>query len=917
MIRKSVAHYHVTEKLGEGGMGVVYRATDTKLNREVALKVLPEQFAKDAERMARFKREAQVLASLNHPNIAAIHGLAEEPGVLALVLELVEGPTLAERLRTGPLTLDETLAIARQIADALEAAHEKGVIHRDLKPANVKVTEEGTVKVLDFGLAKALEDPASGTDVANSPTLSIAATQAGVILGTAAYMSPEQAAGKKADRRCDIWSFGVVLWEMLTGTRLFTGETVSHILADVLKGEPDWDALPPETPPAVCRLLKRCLTRDRRNRLRDIGEARIAIEEYQNAPAEAAPAEGVSALPSPAPSGGRRILPWVVAGILAAGLAVALAALWQATRPIERTPMRLTVEVSPEAELVVDTGAAAVLSPDGTRLAFATQTGSDRMLYVRSLDSLDATPLPGTEGARQPFFSPDGQWVAFFTDSALKKVSITGGTLLTLAPAGSGGGARGGSWGEDDRIVFSAGTRVGLSIVAATGGTPAELTPLDTEKGERTHRWPHMLPGGKSALFMSHTANTNFDEGTIEAVGLESGKRKVLIQGGTYPHYLPTGLPRTESRGHLVYLREGTLFAVPFDSDRLEVTGTPAPVLEGVMENSTNGGGQIAFSQTGMAIYLSGEGAGEVGTVVWVNRQGRTQPLVGALAEYDSPRLSPNGKRLAVDIIGGTSSDVWIYDLERGARTRLTFDAALDMMPVWTPDGRYVTFTSDREGNLDIFWKRADGAGEAVRLTQNPEGEIPASWSPDGRVLLYEVSSRDTLWDLWTLRLDDDDLSKAKPGTPEVFLQTPFSEESARFSPDGRWIAYQSNESGPWEVYVRPFPGPGGRWQVSTSGGRKPLWSRDKRELFYRNGNREMVVRYNVDGDSFRAETPQLMFEGRFMDLGRFYARDVAPDGKRFVMLQSSVTEGEPADLTKVTLVLNFFDELRRSLPAN
>ena len=805
MIGKSISHYRVTEKLGEGGMGEVYRATDTKLGREVALKVLPPVFANDSQRMARFKREAHVLASLNHPNIASIYGLEESDGIHCLVLELVEGPTLAERIKEGAIPLEESLNIAKQIADALEAAHEKGVIHRDLKPANVKVTPEGMVKVLDFGLAKALAEPASEAAMENSPTASILPTHEGVILGTAAYMSPEQAMGKAVDKRADIWAFGVVLFEMLTGKRLFRGENTSETLAAVIKDDPDWNLLSTDTPLKIRELLRRCLQKDSRKRLHDIADARIEIEEVLADPSGtlALPAGGVGTQ-----TAWRRVLPWAVAGVFAL---VAAVGFWPEPEPIPPPSMRLSVEVTPGESSWTVQGAAAVISPDGTRLAFVTTDDQgQRKLYLRPLDQLQANALSGTEGAANPFFSPDGQWIAFFSGNKLKKVSVRGGAAVTLCDAPNG---RGGSWGEDGTIVLAPEIYSGLSRVSSAGGTREAVSTLDKEKGETTHRWPQVLPGGKAVLF---TVGIGSTDGNIEVQSLETGERKTLQLGGFYGRYLPTG--------HLVYMSEATLFAAPFDLARLEVTGPPAPILDDVRTSPNYWSGQFDFSQTGTLVYLTGGGAASEVSIFWMDPEGKTEPLLPTPRDYKNPSFSPDGKRLAVDIDEGGNSDLWVYELERETLSRLTFDEGNDHGPVWTPDGQWVTFASNRGGGrvLNLYWNRADGTGDAERLTESSNSQFPFSWSPDGKVLAFFEPSPGTNMDLWTLPMEGDGAGGLKPGKPTQFLRMSFRQWDPAFSPDGRWIAYQSDESGQFEVYVRPFPGPGGKWQISTTGGRMP-----------------------------------------------------------------------------------------------
>ncbi len=899
MIGKSIAHYRVTEMLGKGGMGVVYRATDTKLNRDVALKVLPEVFARDTDRMARFKREAHVLASLNHPNIASIYGLEESDGIHCLVLELVEGPTLAERIQEGAVPLEEALNIAKQIAEALEAAHEKGVIHRDLKPANVKVTPEGMVKVLDFGLAKAMAEEATQADASHSRTGSIMPTHEGVIIGTAGYMSPEQARGHEADKRADIWAFGVVLFEMLTGKRTFKGETTSDTLAAVLKLEPEWEVLPAETPATIRRLLRRCLEKDRKRRLHDIADARIEIDEGLAEPV------GEIGLPvgiPPPQSLWRRALPWAVAGMLT----VAFFALWWATRPKPKPPMRLSVELVPGESLWTEQGPAAVISPDGTRLAFVTTDGQGQQnLYLRPLDQLQANPLSGTEGAANPFFSPDGEWIGFFAENKLKKVSVSGGAAVTLCDAEGNG--RGGSWGEDGAIIFAPGPTVGLSRVSSAGGTPEAVTTLDGEKGEISHRWPQVLPGGEAILFTAGNPELGVDELNIEVQRLKNGDRRTVHQGGFYGRYLPTG--------HLVYVGKGTLFAAPFDLGRLEVTGPPAPILENIRTYIRYAAGQLDFSQTGTLVYLSGEAASQEVSIFWMDQEGKMEPLLSTPRQYFNPRFSPDGKRLAVNFVDGNTHDVWIYDLQREALSRLTFHEGTDITPGWTPDGRYVTFRSDRDGVVgNIYWKRADGAGEAERLTEGNYPQVPNSWSPDGKMLVFHENNPDTRSDLWMLPMEEDEQGALKPGKPVPFLRTPAREEDGIISPDGHWLAYSSTESGRYEVYVRPFPGPGGKWQISTDGGEFATWSPNRKELFYRTlgaPNRIMVVSYSVEGGPFRARKPRLWSEGQFTTRGGYRNFGLHPDGKRFAVLK--VAEDTAAqEVTHVNLVTNWFDEVRR-----
>jgi Tol biopolymer transport system component len=893
--------HEVLALLGQGGMGEVYQAHDTKLGRDVAIKVLPEAFAHDPQRLSRFQREAKLLASLNHPNIATIHGLEESNGTHYLVMELVPGETLRERvMREGALPVEEALAIAKQIAEALEAAHEKSIIHRDLKPANVKVTSEGKVKVLDFGLAKAFAGEEAVSDPSNSPTLSQAATLQGVILGTAAYMSPEQARGKSVDKRTDIWAFGCVLYELLTGKQAFTGEDITEILAAVVMKEPAFDALPAKTPPALQTLLSRCLRKDRRQRLPDAGAMRIEIEDALAAPSAGAATGG------PAMKGWRERLTQAAAATMTL-IAIAFAIGFVLRAPKPQQPMRLRADIGADASLYTTFGPAAILSPDGTRPTIVA-SGSDQKqrIYLRTLDQLQATALPGTENAGDPFFSPDGQWIGFFANGKLEKISVQGGAAVTLCDAPSD---RGGSWGDDGTIVFTPGVAAALFKVSSAGGTPQPLTTLDKQTGESTQRWPQVLPGGKAVLFTSSNRQGYYEDSDIVVYSIASGQRKTLQRGGFYARYLPTG--------HMVYIHEGTLFALPFDLKRLEVTGQPVPVLEGVMANPNNAGAQFSFSDTGSLAYLAGGGGGQNVSIYWMDREGKFQPLRETPGNYINPAFSPDGKSLALEINDGRRRDIWVFEWERDTLTRLTFGGEQNGYPVWTPDGHRIVYSSQEKGGVfNLWWIRADGAGDAQRLAESKNVQYAGSWRRDGKVLAFNQFDPGTGNDIMTLPIEGNEKSGWKPGEPKPFVNSTFDERGPAFSPDGRWLAYMSDESGSFEVYVRPFPGPGGKWQVSTSGGRYPKWSRNGKELFYRTGDSKiMVVTYAASGDSFRADKPQLWSPGQFTERGlSFYNFDLHPDGKRFAVLKAPGTE-QTAAVNKVSFIFNFFDELRRKLP--
>ena len=869
--------------------------------------MLPPAFANDRERMARFEREAHLLASLTHASIAAVYGLEQTPSGFALVMELVEGEDLSQRLRRGPIQLDEALRIALPITEALEWAHDHGVVHRDLKPANVKVTPDGRVKVLDFGLAKALDTAQPGVAEADqSPTLSFAATRAGIIMGTAAYMSPEQASGKTVDKRADVWSFGVLLYEILSGHRLFEGETVSHTLADVLRAEVDWSRLPENTPPAIRQLLERCLDRDLRHRLRDIGEARIAIESQlaSSASSLSRAASVAPARPLAAPPPSRQVwLPWAVAAVC---LALAATAWFVRPRPVTASAPRLRVDARIGGErLWTQVGPAIDLSADGSRMAYITGGESQRQLWVRQLDQLDSIKLSEGNGADNspyhPFFSPDGAWIGYVTSSELRKVPASGGTPLTLCKVNR---SRGASWGADDSIVFTPSPNDVLYRIPAAGGEPKPLTTLDKAKKEMTHRWPQILPGGAAVLFTAHSqAVGNFDNASIQVVTIATGERKVVHSGGTFGRYVPSG--------HLIFVNKGTVFAAPFDLKRLEVTGTPAPIVQNVTAGSDEGSMQLVFAGSGVMGYIRGGQVVAQYPIVWVDRDGRTARLTDDPGAYSNPRLSPDGRRLALTVWRDTNWDIWVYDLERSVPTRLTFDESPDTEQIWSPDGRELVFSSDRGGTSNLFRKPSDGSGEEKRVTKSDVPLWASSWSPDG-IHILATSSRPNL-DVGVVTLG---------GEPEIdwYLTSRFNESDAIFSPDGRWVAYASTESGRSEVYVRPFGPTGGRWQISDTGGAFPRWSRSGRELFFRTNEGIVSVAIDVAGGSLVTGKPNALFKGPFRGgiggisiAGNTFADyDVSADGKRFVMFPMATGVLEER-VGVVTLVTSWFDDLNRA----
>ena len=887
--------YEVIAEVGAGGMGIVYRARDTKLGRDVALKVLPDLFADDPERLARFQREARVLASLNHPNIASIYGLeesgpstgpvlsdarastgsarAESKGsgqaVRALVLELVEGPTLAERIAQGAIPVEEALPIAKQIADALEAAHEAGVIHRDLKPANVKVKADGMVKVLDFGLAKAL-DPSPTGDPSESPTMTAAATRMGVIMGTAAYMPPEQAAGKPVDKRGDIWSFGVVLFEMLTGHRLFTGETVSHVLASVLKTEPDWSLLPSDAPTNLLRLLRRCLERDRRNRLHDVADARLELTDLQAIPISQQ-RDGAAI--------DRSATGWSVFGVgisaLLVGSVVTALALWGLGQS----------DSSPVTRLVVDApdlfntawGPGVVVSPDGqTLVAGALREDGVTQLYRRSLDRFESQPIPGTEGAMDLFFSPDGQSIGFGHHETLRKVPLSGGEPVILCRVP--GGIWGATWGPDDSIIF--GHYDGLSQVSADGGEPQSVTTLGPADIQHTN--PHFLPDGKAVLFDI----SRDGEWYVAVRSLETGEQRELGDG-SQPHYLPTG--------HVLFARDTSLWAAPFDVRRLDITAEPRPVLEDVHQLRST---VFSTSQSGVLVFAPLQVVSQ--RLVRVDHEGHPTPLFSAADRLWYPRVAPDGRSVAV----GIDQDIWIIDVETTRRRRLTVNQTSGLFPFsWSPDGTEIVFTGS---NRQSFYRiQADGSGQPELVHEIEHPGWPTSWGSDHGTVVFHLNKPDTQRDLWTLDPDN--------GTSSPFLDTAFQERSASFSPDGGWVAYVSDEADQAEVYVQPYPGPGPKVTVSTDGGTEPVWSADGRQLFYRSGGQMVVVEVAAE-PTFAAGQARVLFEDpRYVsDQGGARSNpeyDVFPDGSALVMIEAG------ALLPRLHVVLNWFEELKALVP--
>jgi serine/threonine protein kinase len=879
MIGKTLAHYEITSQLGKGGMGEVYRAKDQKLGRDVAIKVLPEEFAKDADRVARFQREAKLLASLNHPNIAAIHGLEEAEGTNFLVLELVEGQTLADRIKAGPIPVEESLKLAMQIAEALEAAHEKGVIHRDLKPANIKVTPDGKVKVLDFGLAKAFAGEQREGTLTYSPTLSELATQQGIILGTAAYMSPEQAKGRIVDRHTDVWAFGVVLYEMLTGLQLFASDTVLDTLAGVLRKEPDWEKVPAKVRP----LLRRCLQKDPNRRLRDIADVKLELEEML--------ADTSDVLVQPAvPTKHRRQLRvglvWIAAAVVLS-LIIGGMAVWKLKPSKPRPVSRFYHELSEGQQFSDTLERAFAVSPDGTQFAYATKEG----IFLRSMAELNARLISGTkESPRKPFFSPDGKWIGYVSgvDGKLKKISINGGAPIPIIKDDSTGFL---SWGADDTIVYCK-TAGSIMRVSANGGNPEVLV---EGKGVNCYA-PQILPDGKTVMFTVGSSPLR-----IILQSLESGERKGLSVGDT-AQYLPTG--------HVVYAVDNNLFAIPFDLDSLSVTGGHVPVVEGIWR--AGGAPQYAVSEGGTLVYISGTVSGSLeNTLVWVYRNGKEEPLTTLPAnEYYYPRISPDGKRAALSVGPNETQDVWVWDFGLKTLTRLTFDKSEDGFPVWTPDGKRIAFhTHQKDARGSIYWKAADGTGEDEAVGSYPGVEIfPCSWSGDAKILLVTAGYAGTAIDIGAQSVEGD--KKYRPLLKEAYV-----EAQPHISRDGRWLTYASDESGQTQVYVRPFPELNkGRWQVSTNGGESPLWSPDEQELFYRNGDAVMVVPVKTE-PVFSREAAKILFRGTYDSSWPFDAWDIHPDGKRFLMIKRPPAQSTATGPPRINIVLNWLEELKQRVP--
>jgi serine/threonine protein kinase len=877
-IGASLGPYEITALLGSGGMGRVFRARDTRLKRDVAIKALPPEFELDRERGARFKREAEALAAVSHAHIAGIHDLVEVGGSQFLVLELVEGETLDDRVRRGPLPWREAVGIARQIADALETAHAHGIVHRDLKPTNVKITPGNQVKVLDFGLAKMLapDDPAASGDSSTPPPTftSPAMTVRGVILGTAAYMSPEQARGQAVGPQADIWALGCVLFEMLTGRPPFSGPTVTDVIAAVVRSEPDWSSLPDDTPTTVRTLLRRCLQKDRQQRVHDVADVRLQLEDALSS-AAAIEATGSARRPGVA-------LAW---GLAAASALIAIVLGVLLVRA-PRTPDAPEVRLSILTPATYDPSSIS-LSPDGSNIVFSAADSGTQRLWLRSLGQPEARPLPGTERATMPFWSPDSRSVAFFADGRLKRLDLDGGGTRTLAAALIPGG---GTWGTDGSIVFAPNALGGLLRVSANGGATAPASTL-AEVRQFAHRAPHFLGDGRHFVY--------------HVLGMGAGVYVAALDGSFVRRLRESDSNGVVSGGHLFYVLEGTLFAQPFDAERLELSGDPFIVTDGIAV--TPGSNRMAFSAAGgrMLAYRTGGPSG-LQQLTWFDRTGKTVASLGPanMSALLNPDLSSDETRVVVNRTVNNAQDIWLVDVERGSFSRFTLDDNVDQVPVWFPDGQRVVFSSNRNGPYNLYEKPASGAAEERVLLETSENKFAMDISTDGRFLLYRNTGPNTNWDLWALPLG----ANGPAASPIPVANTEFQEMMGEFSPDGRWIAYQSNESGRYEIYVRSFPESSLRLQISIDGGAQPRWRSNGRELFYvALDGRLMAVPLSTDPQGhLRAAAPIPLFTTRTpggpVPIPQKQQYAVSRDGQRFLV--NNIPE-EPL-ATPITVVLNW-----------
>lgn len=897
MVEATLAHYRVGPQLGAGGMGVVYQATDTHLGRQVALKLLHDSSVDDPARVARFEREARLLASLNHPNIGSIYGFEKSETCTFLVLELIPGETLAERIGRGPLPFRETLEVARQIAQALEAAHEVGVVHRDLKPANVKITPDGTAKVLDFGLAKGVlaADQNAHTVVRGDGSLE---TTPGTLVGTVSYMSPEQASGREIDQRTDIWAFGCVLFEMLTGVRPFAGTSNTEVLVAILDREPDWSLLPAGTPDNVRALLRRCLAKDLRARLRHAGDARLELEETLS---------GI--IPAVRATKPRRETRLVAALAIAALVVAASAgALWWALhRGDSKTPPRLVrfaIDLPAGKQIRPSWDIHMTFSRDSGRLLYLVNYPPPSTLYSRRLDNAESETLTDFAGFINPLYSPDGKWLLFAdtTKRELVKFPLSGGAPVPLAPFDM---FFRGDWSSDGYVYWNDHLMGSIIRTPEDGGPPERITKLDEKRLERSHRFARLIPGRNAVLFTVASGDIDsFDDARIDVFDLETKKQKTIVRGGTSARYSPSG--------HIVYARGGSLFAVPFDVDRLEVTGMPVKVLQGVLMSTSIGTAYFEISPNGDLAYAAGPPENGERTMYWVDRKGNAQALPLPPRPYLNPRISPDGEQVAYEV-EGANHDFYVYDFDRGVASRMTNDG-ISHAPVWSPDGTRIAYRTSSAGKMTLAWMPADRSAPAERLVDVVEWQNAASFSPDGKYIVFDQINPGTRTDVWVLPLD----GKRKP---RPFSSTPSAEGAGKFSPDGRWIVYCSQESGQAEIYAQSWPGPGQKIQLSSEGGTDPVWRRDGREIFYRNAEKMMVVPVELSA-GFRPGKPQLLWTADYMHGlssscgfkgATTTSYDVSPDGQRLLMIRDNDSK---MFATKIVVVLNWAEELKRVVAA-
>jgi len=875
--------YEILSAIGAGGMGEVYKARDARLERIVAIKVLPAHLADRAELRERFDREAKTIASLNHPHICTLYDTGHQDEIDFLVMEYLEGETLAQRLQKGALPIQQVLQYAIEISDALDKAHRKGITHRDLKPGNIMLIKSGT-KLLDFGLAKLKQEAIPAIPESQLPTMKSAITGEGTLLGTLQYMAPEQVEAKEVDARTDVFAFGVVVYEMATGKKAFEGKSSASVMAKILEVDPpSISSLQPMTPPALDRVVKRCLAKEPDERWQSANDLANELKWIAEQGSQAA---------MPAPGTARRKVreqvAWALAAIALVIATLAIVVPYFRKTPAEVRPVRFTINPPEKGRFPVLAFAPAFLSvsPDGNRLAFiAVDSTGHSMLWIRDLDSHIAQPLTGTDDGIGPFWSPDSRFIAFTTNSVLKKVAVAGGppqTLTALAGFGTG------TWNREGDILFAPASLGPILRLPSAGGSATPATALDASRQQDYHLWPHFLPDGRHFLYLAHSRNP---ENTAIYVGsLDSKETTLVLNVASAVLYSPPG--------YLLFVRAGILLAQPFDADRLELKGDASPIAEGVQFTPGNSGAAVAVSENGVLAYRVAPTNAQT-ELVWVDRKGGEQPLPAPPHAYRNPRLSPDGQRVAITI-DELGSQEWLLDIGRGTLTRLTFEGSYNGAIAWTPDGKRIAFGTDRAGPRNLFWQLADGSGGAERLLSSDGGDVASSWSPDGQTLAYEEASPGAGYDLWVFRLGD---HKA-----QVFLQTRFNEISPRFSPDGRWLAYASDESGRYEIYVQPYPGPGGKWQISTEGGTEPVWAHNG-ELFYRNGDKMMAVETNTKS-TFSADKPKLLFERHYATYNTMPAYDVTPDGQRFLLAK---TGGQAPE--EINVVLNWFEELKQKIP--